>query len=31
VTKGRISQVHKHALQLLREARSITDGFDVSL
>lgn len=31
VTKGRISQVHKRALQLLREARSIADGFDVSL
>jgi RNA polymerase sigma factor for flagellar operon FliA len=31
VTKGRISQIHKRALLLLREARSIADGLDVSL
>jgi len=31
VSKGRISQIHKHALMLLREARSITDGLDVDM
>ncbi len=29
VTKGRVSQIHKHALLLLREARAIADGLDV--
>jgi RNA polymerase sigma factor for flagellar operon FliA len=29
VTKGRVSQIHKRALLLLREARSIADGLDV--
>jgi RNA polymerase sigma factor for flagellar operon FliA len=31
VTKGRVSQIHKRALLLLREARSIADELDVSL
>lgn len=29
VTKGRVSQIHKRALLLLREARTMVDGLDV--
>ena len=31
VTKGRISQIHRQALQLIREARNAEGGLSVTL